>query len=158
MYCYLGFRMSPIDECFRTSFVMFMFYLLLLVGDIPCENSLLRQVSSLLRRLPAIESEKFQDDFLMVSAFCSIWLWTINVVLYFQIQISTRLLCLEFILPLGAAYMSSLMTCMMLVLYNFKLSLWKLAGEDLTLIYKWGLSFKSPSENWLFDVYLHWYR
>ncbi|KAK4386849.1 COP9 signalosome complex subunita [Sesamum angolense] len=34
-------------------------------GDIPCENSLLRQVSSLLRRLPAIESEKFQDDFLM---------------------------------------------------------------------------------------------
>ncbi|KAK7860097.1 cop9 signalosome complex subunit 6a [Quercus suber] len=34
-------------------------------GDIPCENALLRQVSSLLRRLPAIESEKFQDDFLM---------------------------------------------------------------------------------------------
>ncbi|OAY59149.1 COP9 signalosome complex subunit 6a [Manihot esculenta] len=34
-------------------------------GEIPCENSLLRQVSSLLRRLPAIESEKFQDDFLM---------------------------------------------------------------------------------------------
>ncbi|XP_039012272.1 LOW QUALITY PROTEIN: COP9 signalosome complex subunit 6a-like [Hibiscus syriacus] len=34
-------------------------------GDISCENSLLRQVSSLLRRLPAIESEKFQDDFLM---------------------------------------------------------------------------------------------
>ena len=40
-------------------------------GDIPCENSLLRQVSSLLRRLPAIESEKFQDDFLTVSAFKS---------------------------------------------------------------------------------------
>ncbi|KAA8523476.1 hypothetical protein F0562_009899 [Nyssa sinensis] len=36
-------------------------------GDIPCENSLLRQASSLLRRLPAIESGKFQDDFLMVS-------------------------------------------------------------------------------------------
>ncbi|XP_022848340.1 COP9 signalosome complex subunit 6a-like isoform X2 [Olea europaea var. sylvestris] len=34
-------------------------------GDVPVENSLLRQVSSLLRRLPAIESEKFQDDFLM---------------------------------------------------------------------------------------------
>ncbi|XP_009601890.1 COP9 signalosome complex subunit 6a-like [Nicotiana tabacum] len=34
-------------------------------GDIPCENSLLRQVSSLLRRLPAIDSEKFKDDFLM---------------------------------------------------------------------------------------------
>ncbi|XP_073027001.1 COP9 signalosome complex subunit 6a-like [Primulina eburnea] len=34
-------------------------------GEIPSENSLLRQVSSLLRRLPAIESEKFQDDFLM---------------------------------------------------------------------------------------------
>lgn len=46
---------------------------MLLAGDIPCENSLLRQVSSLLRRLPAIESEKFQDDFLMVSAFCSFW-------------------------------------------------------------------------------------
>jgi len=40
-------------------------------GDVPCENSLLRQVSSLLRRLPAIESGKFQDDFLMVS----VWFW-----------------------------------------------------------------------------------
>ncbi|KAF3796857.1 COP9 signalosome complex subunit 6a [Nymphaea thermarum] len=37
-------------------------------GEIQYENSLLRQVSSLLRRLPAIESEKFQDDFLMVHA------------------------------------------------------------------------------------------
>ncbi|KAK6133070.1 hypothetical protein DH2020_033109 [Rehmannia glutinosa] len=34
-------------------------------GDIPGDNSLLRQVSSLLRRLPAIESEKFRDDFMM---------------------------------------------------------------------------------------------
>ncbi|KAH0723732.1 hypothetical protein AABB24_016699 [Solanum stoloniferum] len=34
-------------------------------GEIPRENSLLRQVSSLLRRLPTIESEKFRDDFLM---------------------------------------------------------------------------------------------
>ncbi|WOG97908.1 hypothetical protein DCAR_0417249 [Daucus carota subsp. sativus] len=34
-------------------------------GDMPCENSLLRQVSSLLRRLPTVESAKFQDDFLM---------------------------------------------------------------------------------------------
>ncbi|CAN1248091.1 COP9 signalosome complex subunit 6a [Linum perenne] len=34
-------------------------------GEIPLENALLRQVSSLLRRLPAIESEKFEDDFLM---------------------------------------------------------------------------------------------
>ncbi|KAL1815003.1 hypothetical protein DCAR_0519219 [Daucus carota subsp. sativus] len=34
-------------------------------GEMPCENSLLRQVSSLLRRLPAVESLKFQDDFLM---------------------------------------------------------------------------------------------
>ncbi|XP_051203358.1 COP9 signalosome complex subunit 6 [Lolium perenne] len=33
-------------------------------GDIPLDNSLLRQVSSLVRRLPAMESEKFQDDFL----------------------------------------------------------------------------------------------
>ncbi|KAL8160168.1 hypothetical protein V2J09_001705 [Rumex salicifolius] len=36
-----------------------------LKGDIPTESSLLRQVSSLLRRLPAIESEKFQDNFIM---------------------------------------------------------------------------------------------
>ncbi|CAH2069769.1 unnamed protein product [Thlaspi arvense] len=35
------------------------------LGDIPCDNSLLRQVSSLLRRLPAMASERFQDDFLM---------------------------------------------------------------------------------------------
>ncbi|KAL3364858.1 hypothetical protein AABB24_013562 [Solanum stoloniferum] len=34
-------------------------------GDIPCDNSLLRQVYSLLRRLPTIESEKFRDDFSM---------------------------------------------------------------------------------------------
>lgn len=34
-------------------------------GDIPYDYSLVRQVSSLLRRLPAIESAKFQDDFLM---------------------------------------------------------------------------------------------
>lgn len=34
-------------------------------GEIPYEHSLLRQVSSLLRRLPAIDSAKFQDDFLM---------------------------------------------------------------------------------------------
>ncbi|KAL8147020.1 hypothetical protein AgCh_004656 [Apium graveolens] len=34
-------------------------------GEMACENSLLRQVSSLLRRLPAVESLKFQDDFLM---------------------------------------------------------------------------------------------
>ena len=33
-------------------------------GDMPLDNSLLRQVSSLVRRLPAMESEKFQDDFL----------------------------------------------------------------------------------------------
>ncbi|KAL5731542.1 COP9 signalosome complex subunit 6a [Ranunculus cassubicifolius] len=34
-------------------------------GDLPYDNSLVRQVTSLLRRLPAIESAKFQDDFLM---------------------------------------------------------------------------------------------
>ncbi|KAI5075487.1 hypothetical protein GOP47_0009563 [Adiantum capillus-veneris] len=33
-------------------------------GETPYEHSLLRQISSLLRRLPAIESAKFQDDFL----------------------------------------------------------------------------------------------
>lgn len=35
-------------------------------GEVPLDNSLLRQVLSLLRRLPTIESEKFQDEFLMV--------------------------------------------------------------------------------------------
>ncbi|XP_074560674.1 COP9 signalosome complex subunit 6-like isoform X1 [Curcuma longa] len=34
-------------------------------GDAPLYNSILRQISSLLRRLPTMESEKFQDDFLM---------------------------------------------------------------------------------------------
>ncbi|TVU05307.1 hypothetical protein EJB05_48465 [Eragrostis curvula] len=34
-------------------------------GETPVDNSLLRQVSSLVRRLPAMESQKFQDDFLM---------------------------------------------------------------------------------------------
>ncbi|EFJ31504.1 hypothetical protein SELMODRAFT_74712 [Selaginella moellendorffii] len=34
-------------------------------GDAPPEHALLRQVSSLVRRLPAIDSPKFQDDFLM---------------------------------------------------------------------------------------------
>ncbi|KAG8087992.1 hypothetical protein GUJ93_ZPchr0010g10797 [Zizania palustris] len=34
-------------------------------GNMPLDNSLLRQVSSLVRRLPVIESEEFQDDFLM---------------------------------------------------------------------------------------------
>ncbi|XP_062192748.1 COP9 signalosome complex subunit 6-like [Phragmites australis] len=34
-------------------------------GEVPVDNSLLRQVSSLVRRLPAMESQKFQDDFLM---------------------------------------------------------------------------------------------
>ncbi|GAB4848973.1 COP9 signalosome complex subunit 6a [Ancistrocladus abbreviatus] len=45
--------------------VLYQYLLSMQKGDIPCENSLLRQVSSLLRRLPAIESGKFQDDFLM---------------------------------------------------------------------------------------------
>lgn len=34
-------------------------------GEVAYEHSLLRQVASLVRRLPAIESRKFQDDFLM---------------------------------------------------------------------------------------------
>lgn len=45
--------------------VLHQYLLAMQKGDIACENSLLRQVSSLLRRLPAIESGKFQDDFLM---------------------------------------------------------------------------------------------
>ncbi|CAK9873661.1 unnamed protein product [Sphagnum jensenii] len=34
-------------------------------GEVPYEHSLLRQVSSLVRRLPAIDSSRFQDDFVM---------------------------------------------------------------------------------------------
>ncbi|KAL9274129.1 COP9 signalosome complex subunit 6a-like protein [Drosera capensis] len=45
--------------------VLFQYLLAMQNDEIPCENSLLRQVSSLLRRLPAMESAKFQDDFLM---------------------------------------------------------------------------------------------
>ncbi|KAL3503704.1 hypothetical protein ACH5RR_038153 [Cinchona calisaya] len=45
--------------------VLYQHLLAMQKGDTSCESSLLRQVSSLLRRLPAIESEKFQDDFLM---------------------------------------------------------------------------------------------
>ena len=41
---------------------------ILYLGDIPCDNSLLRQVASLLRSLPAAQSEKFKEDFLMVSS------------------------------------------------------------------------------------------
>lgn len=47
------------------------FSLPLNAGDFPHESSLLRQVSSLLRRLPVIESGKFEDDFLMVRVSCS---------------------------------------------------------------------------------------
>ncbi|KAH9534464.1 hypothetical protein CY35_17G006800 [Sphagnum magellanicum] len=35
-------------------------------GETPYDHSLLRQVCSLIRRLPAIDSSRFQDDFLMV--------------------------------------------------------------------------------------------
>ncbi|GMH05899.1 hypothetical protein Nepgr_007739 [Nepenthes gracilis] len=45
--------------------VLHQYLLAMQKGDIPCENSLLRQVSSLLRRLPVAESGNFQDDFLM---------------------------------------------------------------------------------------------
>ncbi|KAH9576357.1 hypothetical protein CY35_01G157200 [Sphagnum magellanicum] len=34
-------------------------------GEAPYDHSLLWQVSSLIRRLPAIDSSRFQDDFLM---------------------------------------------------------------------------------------------
>ncbi|KAH9547612.1 hypothetical protein CY35_11G042800 [Sphagnum magellanicum] len=35
-------------------------------GEAPYDHSLLRQVSSLIRKLPAIDFSRFQDDFLMV--------------------------------------------------------------------------------------------
>ncbi|GFQ00307.1 cop9 signalosome complex subunit 6a [Phtheirospermum japonicum] len=56
---------SAIKMLNRRIKVLYHYLLTLQKGDTPCENSLLRQVSSLLRRLPAIESEKFRDDFLM---------------------------------------------------------------------------------------------
>jgi hypothetical protein len=34
-------------------------------GEAPYDHSLLRQVSSLVRRLPAIDSSRFQDDLVM---------------------------------------------------------------------------------------------
>lgn len=48
--------------------VVLMTYVILHLGDIPCDNALFRQVSSLLRSLPAAESEKFHENFLMVSS------------------------------------------------------------------------------------------
>ncbi|KAL8161172.1 hypothetical protein V2J09_012661 [Rumex salicifolius] len=45
--------------------VLHQYLLAMQKGAVPTESSLLRQVSSLLRRLPTIESQKFQDDFLM---------------------------------------------------------------------------------------------
>jgi COP9 signalosome complex subunit 6 len=45
--------------------VLYQYLVAMHKGDIPFENSLLRQVSSLLRSLPAAQSEKFHDDFLM---------------------------------------------------------------------------------------------
>ncbi|XP_073526073.1 uncharacterized protein [Phyllobates terribilis] len=45
--------------------VLHQYLLAMQKGSVPTESSLLRQVSSLLRRLPAIESHKFQDEFLM---------------------------------------------------------------------------------------------
>lgn len=63
-------------------------------GEIPCENSLLRQVSSLLRRLPAIESGKFQDDFLMVSSLFSLTCPEVEVS-FFPFKISIYMLVAE---------------------------------------------------------------
>ncbi|XP_051135026.1 COP9 signalosome complex subunit 6a-like [Andrographis paniculata] len=45
--------------------VLYHYLLSMQKEDIPCDYSLLRQASSLLRRLPAIESDKFQDNFFM---------------------------------------------------------------------------------------------
>ncbi|KAJ4872971.1 COP9 signalosome complex subunit 6b [Raphanus sativus] len=45
--------------------VLFQYLVAMQKGDIPCDNSLLRQASSLLRSLPAAHSEKFDDKFLM---------------------------------------------------------------------------------------------
>ncbi|KAF8082181.1 hypothetical protein N665_0845s0039 [Sinapis alba] len=45
--------------------VLFHYLFAMQKGDIPCDNSLLRQAASLLRSLPAAHSEKFKDNFLM---------------------------------------------------------------------------------------------
>ncbi|CAH8275281.1 unnamed protein product [Arabidopsis lyrata] len=45
--------------------VLYQYIVAMQKGDIPCDNALFRQVSSLLRSLPAAESEKFHENFLM---------------------------------------------------------------------------------------------
>ncbi|CAF2028475.1 unnamed protein product [Brassica napus] len=45
--------------------VLFQYLVAMQKGDIPCDDSLLRQAASLLRSLPAAHSEKFNDNFLM---------------------------------------------------------------------------------------------
>jgi hypothetical protein len=77
--------MALLDFCLEKTAVQ---SLLFTAGDIPMDNSLLRQVSSLVRRLPATESQKFQDDFLMVCSFhfsswteCSL-IWYRNIFHY----------------------------------------------------------------------------
>ncbi|CDY42737.1 BnaA03g48020D [Brassica napus] len=45
--------------------VLFQYLVAMQKGDIPCDNSLLRQAAGLLRSLPAAHSEKFNDNFLM---------------------------------------------------------------------------------------------
>ncbi|KAG5407129.1 hypothetical protein IGI04_013248 [Brassica rapa subsp. trilocularis] len=45
--------------------VLFQYLVAMQKGDIPCDNSLLRQAAGLLRSLPAAHSEKFNDNVLM---------------------------------------------------------------------------------------------
>jgi COP9 signalosome complex subunit 6 len=62
------------------------------IGEAPYDHSLLRQVSSLIRRLPAIDSSRFQDDFLMV---CTHLRWVEHWLLWVNSLRKKRLILLD---------------------------------------------------------------
>ena len=83
----------------------------LFLGDIPCENSLLRQVSSLLRRLPAMESERFHDNFLMVSYICIIFFLSMACFLKYLSNLCNSLLLQEYNDKLLVTYLAMITNC-----------------------------------------------
>jgi hypothetical protein len=62
------------------------------IGEAPYDHSLLRQVSSLIRRLPAIDSSRCQDDFLMV---CTHLRWVEHWLLWVNSLRKKRLILLD---------------------------------------------------------------
>ena len=66
---YLSFVLYPncdLETCFIPAKYCIFGSLFFGTGEVPYDYSLLREVSSLLRRLPAVDSSKFQENFLMV--------------------------------------------------------------------------------------------